>query len=103
MRYLESGCAHRSGQPSCSGPDRKEITKPSAPAGARPGATAFVMGTRARGRILFEDLVAEFDALIADVDAGTRDELAYLRLVLPAEGTARLPAAFLALVHDSSI
>lgn len=49
--------------------------------------------------MLFEDLVAEFDALIANVDARARDELADLRLVLAAEGTSCAPAAFLALVH----
>ncbi len=99
----ETQAGRRSVQAGWVGRDRKEITEPSPPAGGRPVAAAFVMGTRARGRILFEDLVAEFDALIADVDARAGDELADLRLVLPAEGTARVPAAVLALVHDASI
>src|ERR1700724_2893139 len=49
--------------------------------------------------VLFQDLLAEIDALIADVDAGTSDQLAYLRLILPAEGAARVAAAVLAFVH----
>ena len=35
---------------------------------------------------LFDDLVAQLDALVADVDAGTRDELLDLLLALSAEG-----------------
>jgi hypothetical protein len=33
----------------------------------------------------FNDLVAEFNALVADVDAGPGNELAHLLLALPAE------------------
>jgi len=34
----------------------------------------------------FDDLVAEIDALIADIDAGSGDELLYLLLRFPTEG-----------------
>src|SRR5699024_2489549 len=37
-------------------------------------------------QLLFDDLVAQVDALVADVHAGTRDELLDLLLTLPAEG-----------------
>src|SRR5439155_15516168 len=49
--------------------------------------------------VLFQDFLAEVDALVADVDARTGDQLAHLRLVLPAERTARVAAAVLAFVH----
>ena len=78
-------------------------SEPSAPARARPIAAAFPTGTGARVRILFEDVVAELDALIANVDARPSDELADLRLVLSAEGAPCMAAAFLALVHEPSI
>src|SRR5450432_2459379 len=35
--------------------------------------------------LLFDDLVAQVDALVADVDAGARDQLLHLLLALPAE------------------
>src|SRR3990172_7278062 len=38
------------------------------------------------GQLLLDDLVAEIDALVADVHAGARDELLDLLLRLPAEG-----------------
>jgi hypothetical protein len=38
------------------------------------------------GQLLFDDLVAEVDALVADVDPGARYELLDLLLRLPAEG-----------------
>ncbi len=37
------------------------------------------------GHALFDDLVAQFDALVADVHAGARDELLDLLLTLSAE------------------
>ena len=37
------------------------------------------------GELLFDDLVAQVDALVADVDAGARDELLNLLLALPTE------------------
>jgi hypothetical protein len=39
------------------------------------------------GELLLDDLVAQVDALVADVDAGTGDELLDLLLALAAEGT----------------
>jgi hypothetical protein len=41
---------------------------------------------RRLGHALFDDLVAELDALVADVDAGTGDQLLHLLLALAAEG-----------------
>ncbi len=38
------------------------------------------------GESLFDDLVAELDALVADVDARSRNELLDLLLAFPAEG-----------------
>ncbi len=38
------------------------------------------------GELLLDDLVAEVDALVADVDAGARDQLLDLLLALSAEG-----------------
>ncbi|MPM27313.1 hypothetical protein SDC9_73823 [bioreactor metagenome] len=38
------------------------------------------------GEFLLDDLVAQFDALVADVDVRSRDELLDLLLTLPAEG-----------------
>ena len=44
-----------------------------------------------RGReLLVDDLVAEIDALVADVDAGTSDQLLDLPLALPAEAAEQL-------------
>src|SRR5581483_2355024 len=37
-------------------------------------------------QLLFDDLVAEIDALVTDVDAGPGDQLLHLLLALPAEG-----------------
>ena len=105
-RRAASACPRKAGrsvQPGWVGPDRKEITEPSSPARSRPEGAAFVSATSARGRILFDDLVAELDAKIADVDARARDEPADLRLVLSAEGTTCVSAALLALVHIQSI
>jgi hypothetical protein len=46
---------------------------------------------RRRGReLLVDDLVAEIDALVADVDAGAGDQLLDLPLALAAEGAEEL-------------
>ncbi len=48
----------------------------------------FARGLFARfGETFLDDLVAQFDALVADVDAGTGDELLHLLLAFAAEGT----------------
>ena len=49
---------------------------------------------RGRGVVLGEDVVAEVDAFVADVDGGTGDELLHLVLALPAE-RAPEPASLL--------
>jgi hypothetical protein len=43
-----------------------------------------------RGELLVDDLVTEIDALVADVDAGPRDQLLDLSLGLPAEAAEKL-------------
>ena len=43
-----------------------------------------------RGQLLVDDLVAEIDALVADVDAGARNQLLDLTLGLPAEAAEEL-------------
>ena len=45
-------------------------------------------GARRLEHLLFDDLLAEVDALVADVDALTRDQLADLLLALAAEAAA---------------
>jgi len=45
---------------------------------------------RGRRQLLVDDLVAEIDALVADVDPGARDQLLDLTLGLPAEGAEEL-------------
>jgi hypothetical protein len=45
---------------------------------------------RSGGQLLVDDLVAEIDALVADVDAGAGDQLLDLTLGLPAEGAEEL-------------
>jgi hypothetical protein len=45
---------------------------------------------RRRGELLIDDLVAEVDALVADVDAGPGDQLLDLALRLAAEGAEEL-------------
>ena len=42
------------------------------------------------GELLVDDLVAEIDALVADVDAGAGDELLHLALALAAEAAEQL-------------
>src|SRR6185312_6902265 len=46
------------------------------------------LGARRLQHLLFDDLLAEVDALVADVDALSRDELADLLLALAAEAAA---------------
>ena len=50
-------------------------------------------GFRGLAELLLDDLVAEVDALVADVDAGTRDELLDLLLALATEGALEEIAA----------
>jgi hypothetical protein len=45
---------------------------------------------RRAGQLLVDDLVAEIDALVADVDAGAGDQLLDLPLRLPAEAAEKL-------------
>jgi len=52
---------------------------------------------RPRPVVLLQDLLAEVDAEVADVDAGTGDELADLVLAFAAEGAAGVTAAVFAL------
>src|SRR5262245_21795952 len=57
---------------------------------------------RALRELLLDDLVAEVDALVADVDAGTGDELLDLLLALPAERALQQVATVTELGHDVS-
>jgi hypothetical protein len=52
------------------------------------------------GQLLLDDLVAEIDALIADVDPGTGDELLDLLLTLPAEGALQQVTAVTDARHE---
>ena len=52
------------------------------------------------GELLFDDLVAEVDALVADVDAGTRDELLDLLLRLATERALEQLAGVTEFGHD---
>src|SRR5207245_3891076 len=45
---------------------------------------------RGSGELLVDDLVAEIDALVADVDPGPGDQLLDLSLALPAEAAEKL-------------
>src|SRR5262249_39916248 len=49
--------------------------------------------------LFLDDLVAEIDALVADVDAGTGDQLLDLLLALPAEGALQQVASVTELRH----
>jgi hypothetical protein len=49
---------------------------------------------RRSGELLVDDLVAEIDALVADVDAGAGDQLLYLSLRLAAEAAEELLVGF---------
>ncbi len=57
-------------------------------AGARERCLLRLAGARRLEHLLFDDLLAEVDALVADVDALPRNELADLLLALAAEGAA---------------
>src|SRR5439155_14673546 len=59
-------------------------------------------GLRGLHELFVDDLPAEGDALVTDVDALSRDELAHLVLTLPAEGTAVRLTAFCGRCHRSA-
>jgi hypothetical protein len=50
----------------------------------------FELEGRGSGQLFVDDLVAEIDALVADVDAGAGDQLLDLTLRLPAETAEEL-------------
>ena len=52
--------------------------------------------------LFLDDLVAKFDAFIADVDAGACHELSYLLLRLAAEGALELALFIPKLQHDTT-
>src|SRR5690606_13552944 len=54
------------------------------------------------GQLLLDDLVAQVDALVADVDPGARDELLDLLLTLAAEGALQQVAALSHACHARS-
>ena len=54
-----------------------------------------------RGQLLVDDLVAEIDALVADVDARSSDELLDLSLTLAAEAAEELLVALARPSHVS--
>jgi hypothetical protein len=54
------------------------------------------------GQLLVDDLVAEIDALVADVDAGAGDQLLHLALALAAEAAEELLVAVGCACHISS-
>src|SRR5690349_20832377 len=56
---------------------------------------------RRSGELLVDDLVAEIDALVADVDAGARDQLLDLALAFPAEAAEQLLVAVCSSGHVS--
>ena len=56
---------------------------------------------RGSGELLVDDLVAEIDALVADVDPGACDELLDLSLALPAEAAEKLLVAVGCACHVS--
>jgi hypothetical protein len=51
------------------------------------------------GKTFFNDLVAEFNTLVTDVDAGARNELSYLLLAFATEGTLKQVSAFADTCH----
>ena len=55
------------------------------------------------GQLLVDDLVAEIDALVADVDAGAGDQLLDLSLALPAEAAEKLLVTFACPGHVVSL
>src|SRR5207237_9035055 len=52
--------------------------------------------------LLGDDVVAELDALVADVDGGAGDQLADLALPLPAEGAAEISVVAVLPAHADS-
>ena len=60
------------------------------------------LGLAGLGEALFDDLVAELDALVADVDAGPGDELLDLLLALSAEGALEQVGALTDACHRAS-
>src|SRR5262249_7357116 len=50
--------------------------------------------------LLGDDVVAELDALVADVDRRPRDELAHLALALATEGTGEVGVVVPLVLHD---
>src|SRR5690606_31431978 len=54
------------------------------------------------GETLLDDLVAQLDALVADVDARTRDELLHLLLALATEGALQQVGALTDACHCRS-
>ena len=67
----------------------------------RPGQVLEVEGGRG-GELLVDDLVAEIDAFVADIDAGTGDELLDLPLRLAAEAAEKLLVSFTRARHPVS-
>src|SRR5699024_8024360 len=67
--------------------------------GARQTVVALVL-RRGDAQLLLDDLVAQLDALVADVHAGPGDELLDLLLALPAEGALQQVGAFLHTCHE---
>jgi hypothetical protein len=55
---------------------------------------------RGSGELLVDDLVAEIDALVADVDPGAGDQFLDLPLALAAEATEKLLVTFGCPGHD---
>jgi len=53
------------------------------------------------GQLLLDDLVAQVDALVADVDTGTGDELLDLLLALATEGALQEVAALSDACHEA--
>jgi hypothetical protein len=53
------------------------------------------------GELLVDDLVAEIDALVADVDAGAGDQLLHLALALAAEAAEQLLVAVARARHQT--
>jgi len=55
------------------------------------------------GHALFDDLVAQLDALVADVHTRASDELLHLLLALAAEGALEQVGALTDSCHDASL
>ena len=69
----------------------------------RHGQLVVLLALRARLHLLADDVVAELDALVADVDAGAGDELAHLVLALVTERAVQEAVALSLVVgHETS-